>query len=93
MRISKVPGCIPTWAMALFAISPVSLMVAGWFHGNTDPIMVVFILAAALMCLTERPVLCGLFFALSCQVKVVPVLFFPDLLFAFGSLTGKDFRF
>jgi hypothetical protein len=82
IRISKSPGVrIPTWAMALFAISPVSLMMTG-FHGNTDPIMVVFILAAVLMCLKERPVLCGLFFALSCQVKIVPVLFFP-ILFCF----------
>jgi hypothetical protein len=92
MRISKSPGVhIPTWAMALFAISPISLMVAG-FHGNTDPIMVVFILAAALMCLKERPVLCGLFFALSCQVKVAPVLFFPIFL-CFWFAHRKTFPF
>jgi uncharacterized membrane protein len=92
MRISKSPGVrIPFWAMALFAISPVSLMVAG-FHGNTDPIMVVFMLAAALMVLKERPVLCGLFFALSCQVKVAPVLFFP-IFFCFWLAHRKAFPF
>jgi len=29
------------------------------------------------MGLRERPWLCGLFFALSCQIKVIPLLFFP----------------
>src|SRR5436853_7622070 len=33
---------IPTWALALFAMSPVSLMVSG-FHGNTDSVMVLFL--------------------------------------------------
>ena len=71
---------IPTWALALFAISPVSLMVSG-FHGNTDPVVVMFLVLAAYMCLRERPALCGIFFALSCQVKVIPLLFLPIIFF------------
>jgi uncharacterized membrane protein len=71
---------IPTWALALFAISPVSLMVSG-FHGNTDPVVVMFLILAAYMCLRKRPVLCGIFFALSCQVKVIPFLFLPIIFF------------
>lgn len=67
---------IPTWSMVLFALSPVSIMVSG-FHGNTDPVMVMFLLVAALMCLRERPVLCGIFFALSCQIKIIPLLVLP----------------
>jgi Gpi18-like mannosyltransferase len=68
----------PAWALLLFALSPVSLMVSG-FHGNTDPVMVMFLLLASLMCLHNRPLACGLFLALSCQIKIVPVLFFPIL--------------
>jgi uncharacterized membrane protein len=71
---------IPNWALLLFALSPVSLMVSG-FHGNTDPVLVMFLVLAATMCLRERPVLCGIFFALSCQIKVVSLLVLPIIFF------------
>jgi hypothetical protein len=67
---------IPTWAILLFALSPVSIMVSG-FHGNTDPIMVMFLLLAVYMCLLEQPIWCGIFFALSCQIKIIPLLLVP----------------
>jgi hypothetical protein len=71
---------IPRWALALFAFSPVSLMVSG-FHGNTDPVMVMFLVLAAYMCLKNKPALSGLFVALGCQVKIVPLLFVPIFFF------------
>jgi hypothetical protein len=71
---------IPIWALALFALSPVSLMVSG-FHGNTDPVMVMFLVLAAYMCLKNKPALSGLFLALSCQIKIVPLLFVPIFFF------------
>jgi hypothetical protein len=82
LRMSKVePGVrIPPWALALFAFSPVSLMVSG-FHGNTDPVMVMFLVLAALMCLKNKAALSGLFLALGCQIKVVPLLFVPIFFF------------
>jgi uncharacterized membrane protein len=70
---------IPAWSLALFALSPVSLMVSG-FHGNTDPVMVMFLVLAAFMCLRNKPALAGLFLALSCQIKVIPLLFVPIFL-------------
>lgn len=81
-RASKVEAVIhlPTWALALFALSPVSLMISG-FHGNTDSVMVMFLVLASWMCLKNRPWLCALFFAMSCQIKIIPLLFFPILLF------------
>src|SRR5438270_6377426 len=39
LQFRKLNIVIPTWALGLFAISPVSLMVVG-FHGNTDSVMV-----------------------------------------------------
>jgi Gpi18-like mannosyltransferase len=84
LRISKIDIRIPTWALALFAISPVSLMVSG-FHGNTDPVMVLLLICAVWMCLRNRPVLAGLFFALSCQIKIVPLLFLPTFIFFWWS--------
>jgi hypothetical protein len=80
LRISKADIPIPTWALALFAISPVSLMVSG-FHGNTDPVMVFLLVCAVWMCLRNQPVAAGLFFALSCEIKIVPLLFLPALFF------------
>lgn len=82
---------IPTWALALFAISPVSLMVSG-FHGNTDPVVVMFLVLAAYMCLRERAILCGIFFALSCQIKVIPLLLLP-IIFFFWLARGAGLRF
>lgn len=70
----------PRWALLLFAASPVSIMVTG-FHGNTDPILVLFLLLASMMAVRGRPLLCGLFLALSCQVKIIPLLLLPIFFF------------
>ena len=68
---------IPPWALLLFArVSPVSLMISG-FHGNTDPVMVMFLVLAALSVLRGVPVLAGIMLAFSCQVKIIPLLFLP----------------
>jgi Gpi18-like mannosyltransferase len=71
---------LPSWALVLFALSPVSLMVSG-FHGNTDSIMVMFLVLASLSCARDRPTLCGLFLALSCQIKIIPLLLLPIFFF------------
>ena len=70
----------PRWALLLFAASPVSIMVTG-FHGNTDSILVLFFFLASLLAVRGRPLLCGLFLALSCQVKIIPLLFLPIFFF------------
>jgi hypothetical protein len=70
----------PTWALLLFAASPVSLMVTG-FHGNTDAIMLLFLVAAAILAARGQPLLCGLLLALSCQVKIIPLLLLPIFFF------------
>ena len=91
IRDTTLERKIPTWAMLLFAISPVSIMVSG-FHGNTDPVMTIFLLLAAYMSLRGRPVLCGIFFAMSCQVKIIPLLLIP-ILFLFWLHRGAATRF
>jgi uncharacterized membrane protein len=55
-------------------------MVSG-FHGNTDPVMVMFLVLAGYMCLRNKPVLAGIFLALACQIKIVSLLFFPIFFF------------
>lgn len=76
LQFRKVEICIPTWTLALFALSPASLMVSG-FHGNTDPVMVLLLVCAVWMCLRNQAAFAGLFFALSCQIKIVPLLLLP----------------
>ena len=76
LQLSKATEKPPYWALAIFAVSPVSLMVSG-FHGNIDPIMVMFLVLASIAAVKEKPMLCGLLFALACNVKVVPVLISP----------------
>jgi len=71
---------LPTWALVVFALSPLSIMVSG-YHGNTDSVMVMLLLLSIYFCTRNQPALAGLFFALSAQVKVIPLLFFPILLF------------
>lgn len=71
---------VPTWALILFALSPVSLMVSG-YHGNTDPVMVMFLVLAAYFCARDQAALSGVFFALSVQVKIIPLLLFPFFFF------------
>ena len=67
---------LPAWALVLFALNPLSLMVSG-YHGNTDSVMAMLLLVAVYFCTRDQPVLSGLFFALSVQIKVIPLLFFP----------------
>ena len=83
-RISKSHFKISAWALALFALSPVSLMVSG-FHGNTDPVMIFFLVCAVWMCLRDQSALAGLFFALGCQIKIVPLLLLPAFVFYWWS--------
>src|SRR5437764_248001 len=91
LQTSKREIRIPTWALALFAVSPVSLMVSG-FHGNTDPVMVLFLVCAVWMCLRNQSGLAGLFFALSCQIKIVPLLLLPAfVLFWFSQNRSRGF--
>ncbi|HEV7402991.1 MAG TPA: glycosyltransferase 87 family protein [Chthoniobacteraceae bacterium] len=72
-------GRPPWWALVLFAASPVSIMVSG-FHGNVDPLMVLFLTWAAAALLARRPALCGALFAAACNVKVMPLALAPVFL-------------
>ncbi len=80
LRIKKTDPRLrlPTWALVIFALSPLSIMVSG-YHGNTDSVMVMLLLFSVYFCTRGRPALSGLFFALSVQVKIIPLLFFPVL--------------
>ncbi len=67
---------LPTWALVVLALSPAEILISG-FHGNTDPVMVMFLVLAAAMFFYRGPLLCGVFLALACQTKVIALLLCP----------------
>jgi Glycosyltransferase family 87 len=80
LLLHKKTGRPPVWALALFALSPVSFMVSG-YHGNVDSVMVLFLAAAAYCCVEKHPAMSGLFLGLSCNIKVIPLLLTPVFFF------------
>ena len=67
------------WALLLLAASPVLVMTTG-FHGNTDGLMVFFLLLSVLMTERGRSIAAGGAFALAVSVKVMPLITLPALL-------------
>jgi glycosyltransferase involved in cell wall biosynthesis len=67
--------------VALFALSPVLIMVSG-FHGNTDPVFVFWILWGAyfLVCRGSWPA-AALCIGLSLNIKIVPIIIIPAFFF------------
>ena len=65
------------WTLLFIAIAPAAIMISG-FHGNTDPVMIVFLLLSIYLIQIRRRVgLGGVAMGLSVSVKVVPLLFVP----------------
>jgi uncharacterized membrane protein len=68
------------WAAALVAVSPVLFIISG-FHGNTDPIFVLFtLLALHLLADRDKPLAAGLSMGIAIGIKIVPVVAVPALL-------------
>ena len=76
-----------TAAALLVACSPVLFIISG-FHGNTDPVFVMFTLLSAYLLINRpwpalawvSPALAGVAFALALSVKLVPIVVLPTLL-------------
>jgi hypothetical protein len=65
-----------TAAATIVAISPVLIVISG-FHGNTDPVFVMFILLGAYLVLQDRPFWAGASAAIALSIKLVPVVALP----------------
>jgi hypothetical protein len=65
---------------ALFAWSPALAVISG-FHGNTDPVCIMFtVLAVYLLVIRNAPALAGISYALGLSIKLVPIVAGPILL-------------
>ncbi|HVW09290.1 MAG TPA: glycosyltransferase 87 family protein [Bryobacteraceae bacterium] len=68
-------------ALLLIAISPISILISG-FHGNTDPLMIFFVLLAVWLAgYRDRALPAGAAFGLAFCIKITPVIAAPVLLF------------
>lgn len=77
------PDRHPRWGLpvALFAAAPAAVMIAG-FHGNTDPVLVCFLLVAV-WCLERwrTAVGAGIACGLALSIKLSPMIFLPLFFF------------
>jgi Gpi18-like mannosyltransferase len=67
-----------TLAGTVVACSPVLIVISG-FHGNTDPVFVMFILLSAYLIAHDRPLGAGASAAIGLSIKLVPIVALPAL--------------
>jgi hypothetical protein len=81
-------------AATLVALSPILLVISG-YHGNTDPVFIMFSLLSVYLLVDRRaPGLAGVSIAIALSVKIVPVVIVPTLLvFAIGAGRRVALRF
>ena len=77
-------------AAASVAVSPVLFIISG-FHGNTDPVFIMFSLLSVYLLVERRaPVMAGLSLTIALSVKIVPIVIVPTLI-AFALSAGWRF--
>ena len=80
---SKIAGNarLKVLLLTLACCNPLSIMISG-FHGNTDPIMVFFLLLSV-YCIEKKkaPLMAGIAMGLALAIKVVPVILAPAIFF------------
>ncbi len=80
MNLRRRMGRPPGWALAVLAASPVSFMVTG-YHGNTDSLLALLLILSASAAMHSKPISSGLWLGLACNIKVIPLLLVPILIF------------
>jgi hypothetical protein len=76
---------LPQWNTASFslmamALCPVSVVIAG-FHGNTDPVMIAFVLLSTYCIASGRSMwAAGAAMGMALNIKIVPLIFIPAVL-------------
>lgn len=77
---ARGPDAAAWTTLALFVACPISIFVSG-FHGNTDPILMFFVLLAILLVEWRRPAwLAGVALGMAMNVKILPALLVPAVL-------------
>jgi Glycosyltransferase family 87 len=71
-HLTKREGIFRPAAFLLYLLAPATIIISG-YHGNTDTVMIFFVLLAAL--LISKPWLAGLGFGMALNIKLVPIVF------------------
>jgi len=80
-------------ALLCLALCPTSIIISG-YHGNTDPVFIFFVLLAIyLLEARQRTLLAGLAFGMALNIKVVPLMLLPAILFYLWPNVKKEFEF
>jgi hypothetical protein len=70
-----------TASIALLAAAPPSILISG-FHGNTDPLMIMFVVLTVWLLTTSRPIwVAAVAFGGALSIKVVPIFLIPVFVF------------
>jgi len=80
-RIFQRENAFSPLAFSLYILAPATILISG-FHGNTDTVMIFFVLLAAL--LISKPWLAGAAFGMALNIKIVPVIFLAAFLLKCG---------
>jgi len=74
--------------LLIIALSPISILISG-FHGNTDSIMMFFLVAAVFFAERGNATRAGAAFGLACSVKLIPLIFAPAILLCLPGLRPR----
>jgi len=74
--------------LLIIALSPAAILISG-FHGNTDPIMMFFLVAAVFFAERGHATRAGCAFGLACSVKVIPLIFALAILLCLPGLRPR----
>jgi hypothetical protein len=86
---ARADGPADRFSLVWLAAAPISLFVSG-FHGNTDPVMTMFLLLAVLFVdRPERILLAGAAFGMGVNIKVVALAFAPAAFFYLPSWSRR----
>jgi hypothetical protein len=77
--IARMLSSISTPILVLLAVNPVSIFISG-FHGNTDPVMIFFVLLSVYLLNGKRLGWAAAAFGMAINIKVVPLLLVPSIL-------------
>jgi hypothetical protein len=77
-KLLQRSGLFRPWSFLLYLLAPATIIISG-FHGNTDTVMIFFVLLTAF--LIDRPVAAGVAFGMALNIKIVPIIFAAVFLF------------
>ena len=80
--------CHP-FSLVAMALCPISIFISG-FHGNTDPVMIFFVILSLYLIQTKHSTVGGgIFFGMALNMKVVPLILGPAFLFHLKSWRAR----